>query len=100
MYIVANELNSLLGRDQFAKSWFKKATCAARVPWQHTRMVRRDPKSRRVAPCTREGQWSPQVNRCQNVQPGKRELEDMKTTHNSQGLARDQPQLGLPEHSF
>lgn len=47
MYIVANVLNSLLGRDQFAKSWFRKATCAPRVPWQRTRMVRRDPKSRR-----------------------------------------------------
>lgn len=62
MYIVANVLNSLLGRDQFAKSWFKKATCAPRVLWQRTRMVRRDPKSRRVALCTREGRWSPQVN--------------------------------------
>lgn len=49
MYIVANVLNSLLGRDQFAKSWFKKATYAPWVLLQRTRMARRDPDRWRLA---------------------------------------------------
>lgn len=49
MYIVANVLNSLLGRDQFAKSWFKKATYAPWVLLQRMRMARRDPDRWRLA---------------------------------------------------
>lgn len=53
-----------------------------------------------VAPRTRAGRGTPGANRCQNVQPEKRELGHTETTHNSQDLGRDQPQLGPSEHSF
>lgn len=49
MYIVANVLNSLLGRDQFAKSWFKKATYAPWVLLRCTGTARRDPDGRHLA---------------------------------------------------
>lgn len=91
-----------LGRDQFAKSWFKKATYASRVLWLCTRRVMRPEVSRDK--CFRTTKLGTTHRRLLGssgeLMPGcaneKDELEDVKTTLDSQGLARDQPQLGLP----